>query len=153
MKGEKAPDDYGQKQSMMQIRSDWVTEETGFSVGRSTKKRLRDFSFIRYTKVEEFTGLVVEKNENHIVVTFHNTFTHAIKTLRIGAHYEIVFGKPTPRYITNSIDILRPGQKISLTFPVSFKESRPSKPRKRTAKFRDIFVASGSENFQLQIQK
>ena len=37
----KAPADYGKQQSMMQIRSDWVGEETGFNIGRSTFEKLK----------------------------------------------------------------------------------------------------------------
>ncbi|WP_372365828.1 hypothetical protein [Candidatus Uabimicrobium sp. HlEnr_7] len=151
-KGEKAPEDYGREQSMMQIRSDWVTEETGFSVGRSTKKRLKRFSYIEYSKVEEFKGLQVEKSDNIITVTLKNTFENDIKDLSIIAHYEVVFGKPSPRYTTNTIDNLYSQQSITITFPTIFSQQSPNRRQKRAAKYRDIIITATAENFHLNIR-
>ena len=154
VKGKKAPEDYGRRESMMQIRSDWVTEETGFSIGRSTKEKLKNFSFIHYDKVEEFTGLQIQKNDSTVSVTFHNTLGQDIKDLEITAHYEVVFGKPSPRYTSNQVNYLYTGQSMTLTFPTSFSAQRSSHhSRKRSAKYRDVIVNAHSDNLHINITK
>lgn len=154
VKGDKAPEDYGRKQSMMQIRSDWVTEETGFSIGRSSKEKLKNFSFIDYDKVEEFTGLQIQKNDSTVTVTFSNVLGQDIKDLRITAHYEVVFGKPSPRYSSNQLDHLYAGQSVTLTFPISFSAQRSKHhPRKRAAKYRDVIVNAHNDNLHINITK
>ncbi|BBM85803.1 hypothetical protein [Candidatus Uabimicrobium amorphum] len=154
VKGEKAPEDYGREQSMMQIRSDWVTEETGFSIGRSSKEKLKEFSFIHYSKVEEFTGLQVEENDTTVSVTFRNMFDRDIKDLQITAHYEVVFGKPQPRYTTNQVNYLYKGQSVTLTFPMTFNTQRfKHSKRKRSAKYRDINISAHNDNLRIHITK
>ena len=116
-----APADYGAQESRMQIRSDWVGEETGFTVGHSTTDKLRDVPFVRYYKIKECRSFRVKKyfENRKIEIVFRNELRKSIANLALVAHYESVFGKPVPMYQDKKIKNLAPGDKASFVIPMT----------------------------------
>lgn len=90
----KAPADYGQRESMVQLRSDWMAPETGFSVGRSTRARLQKTEYLIVNEIKPFTGLEVRVGKGTVEVLFRNTLGSPVKELVLTAQYEGVMGKP-----------------------------------------------------------
>ncbi|MCB9639262.1 MAG: hypothetical protein H6728_08175 [Myxococcales bacterium] len=98
------PKDYGRQASMMQIRADWVGRETGFSVGRSSKKRLADVSYLSLRDVKPFSAIKLEKaNGTGVSLSFRVSGASRTEKLMISAHYEGGRGKPTPYYIRTEL--------------------------------------------------
>ncbi len=79
------PADYGREKSSLQIRSDWVSNETGFAIGRSSKKRLSQLQYFEYMRVEEFNGLEIIKEDKikKVRVSFKNIFDRDLKDISI----------------------------------------------------------------------
>lgn len=151
VKGKKAPEDYGLMESSYQLRSDWVTEETGFSIGRSTHERLKNFSYLHYSKIEEFQGVLMTQDNSEITVKFTNTIAEKIDNLEILAHYESVQGKPVPHYIVNSVQTLHKGQSVSLTFPTHYSiETRQGKEKQ--AQFHSIGINTYQNGLTVDIK-
>lgn len=122
----KAPSDYGREASMMQIRSDWVGEETGFDIGHSSREKLKKVTFLRCSKIQEFKGLNVKRHEKEglVEVSFQNTLGEDVNNLEIIAHYESVKGKPSPHYKKETFSTVKPWQSATVTFPTMVKEHK-----------------------------
>lgn len=140
------PEDYGQKESMMQIRDDWVNEETGFSIGRSTTEKLRNVPFLRYYRVKKCKSFRVKKyfENEKVEIVFHNELRKSIADVKLTAHYESVFGKPVPMYQDKKIKNLHPGDKASFVIPMTI--SSIKKYRLHAVK---VYADNG--NFQINI--
>lgn len=115
-KAEKAPEDYGQAESMMQLRSDWVAPETGFTIGRSTSQKLKQVSFFEFESIEEYKGFMIKKERDTIQMSFANLLSQPIPILQVTGRYESTKGKPTPHYIEHQFNQLSPQTQIMLEF-------------------------------------
>lgn len=115
------PDNYGEQESMQQIRSDWVDEETGYSIGRSSTEALKKVSYVRYYKIQKCKGFRAKKylDSKKVEIIFHNQLRKSIPDLKLVAHYESVFGKPVPMYQDKKIASLSPGEKASFVIPMT----------------------------------
>ena len=115
------PENYGEQESMQQIRSDWVDEETGFSIGRSSTEALKKVSYVRYYKIQKCKGFRAKKylDTKKVEIIFHNQLRKSIPDLKLVAHYESVFGKPVPMYQDKKIASLSPGEKASFVIPMT----------------------------------
>ncbi len=90
----KAPKDYGMQESMMQMREDWVSKETGFNIGHSTRKRLKTINYFKVVKIVHYPGFSTNEKKDGYQVNFTNYFNGPIKAFTIIAHYEGGSGKP-----------------------------------------------------------
>ncbi|NUM36808.1 MAG: hypothetical protein HUU50_19875 [Candidatus Brocadiae bacterium] len=121
---DKAPENYGQEQSMVQIRSDWVREETGFHIGHSTKEKLAKVSFIRAKQIKEFHDFSFKKTDKKLEVFFANNFPFAIP-VELVAQYETNMGKPQPKYKYHKA-VVEPGKSISKKFSFGISKEKKS---------------------------
>ncbi len=88
----KAPEDYGKEQSMMQIRSDWVREETGFQIGHSTLEKLSQVSYFHAMDIEEYKGFSIKKaDKKNIEASFTNSVDSPM-VFTFEGHYESTMG-------------------------------------------------------------
>lgn len=149
VKGEKAPDNYGEEErgEPMQARSDWFAPETGFSIGRSTKRQLESVEFFRVKKVEEFKGFTVTKNDKSIEVSFTNTFDQDLQSVEIVAHYEPTFVKPTAKYETHFSGPITKGQTITKTIPIVIDPTS-----EKGYEFRHVLIKGGHKNMRIMIE-
>ena len=122
----KCPEDYGRKENMVQIRNDWVGAETGFDIGRSTRAKLKHVPFLRCCKIELFGGLKIKHNtkQKELKIIFRNTFKQPLNGLRMVAHYETMYAKPSPTYKTQPIPALLPQKVATFKVPIFISERR-----------------------------
>ncbi|BBM82751.1 hypothetical protein [Candidatus Uabimicrobium amorphum] len=115
------PENYGEQESMQQIRSDWVDDETGYSIGHSSTEALKQVSYVRYYKIQKCKGFRAKKylDSKKVEIIFHNHLRKSISDLKLVAHYESVFGKPVPMYQDKKIASLSPGEKASFVIPMT----------------------------------
>ncbi len=140
-KKEKAPDNYGKVESLAQMRSDWVSDFTGFEIGKSTKEKLKNINYIEAFEIEEFKAFNIEFNDSESTVTFENIFDFEINNLLIVGHYETrSYGKPQPRFIEENIELINPGGKKKVSFKRDLLETDRDKDIKFTLESIDIFL-------------
>ncbi|WP_372370430.1 hypothetical protein [Candidatus Uabimicrobium sp. HlEnr_7] len=115
------PQDYGENENQEQMRADWVDEETGFTLGRSSSEVLKKVSYVRYHKIQKCKGFRAKKyfGSKKVEIIFYNHLRKSIPDLKLIAHYESVFGKPVPMYQDKKINHLSPGDKASFVIPMT----------------------------------
>lgn len=118
------PADYGKEESMMQIRSDWVGEETGFRIGHSTREKLAKLSYFSAATLLVYHGVKSDNRDGKVEISFTNTLDIAVANLEITAHYESTKGKPQPGYRSQKFHNILPGQTVKASFPAGYKEDR-----------------------------
>jgi hypothetical protein len=107
VKGARCPAGYGERQSMMQMRSDWTSPECGFTIGRSTPEKLANLSYLQARAVfelEVFTKLA-EVTEERVTLRIYNPFTRALEGAQLQLHYEYRRGKPAAHFESQPIEI------------------------------------------------
>lgn len=114
-KGPLAPADYGQKESIQQLRSDWVGEETGFTVGQSTREKLKKVRYFHITEISAYNGITLSKpgTDKKVTLTFKNTLGAEIQKMKIQLHYEVNVGKPHPYYESMVVKNLKAGESVT----------------------------------------
>ncbi len=111
----KAPKDYGMQESMMQMREDWVSEETGFNIGHSTRKKLKTINYFKVVKIVHYPGFSVNEKKGSYQVNFRNYLNGPITGLQINAHYEGGTGKPVSKHVSiKKLKRLAKGRKSSV---------------------------------------
>jgi hypothetical protein len=151
VRGEKAPANTekkiasGEVQPMEPIRSDWVATETGFSIGRSTKRKLEDVWFLRVNRVEEFKGFTFARKDGQSQASFTNSFDHDLKDVKIVAHYESE-GRPSPAYETLFSGPVAKGQTVSKVIPAATIDIE-----KRKYHLQSVQVKGRDENVMIMI--
>lgn len=149
VKKEKAPEDYGREAGMMQIRSDWVGEETGFNIGHSTHEKLKQVPFFRYTQIQEFQGIEVINEETQLQVKFTNTLEKVLTTVEIIGHYESTSrGKPSPYYDTKTHQNVQPKQLIEEIF----KASVTIEERRKDFRLHSVEIHAQGEDLEFAIE-
>ena len=113
-----APEGYGARESMQQLRSDWMAPETGFSVGRSTRAVMKRTAWHDVSWIQPFDAIRVERGKD-IRITLSNPTDTVMSGIEIAAHYEGGRGKPWPRYERKTIERLAPGERQTLVWPLS----------------------------------
>lgn len=149
------PPNYGEKESNQQIRSDWVSAETGFTVGRSTSGKLKSIRYLEAAEIKPFSGFTLHKEaetESYTAV-FKNTLQVPVNNLEIVAHYEShSFGKPMPHYITRKFPLVKPGQRATYVMPVMH-ESADSQPgKKKKFRFHSVEARSSSQGLNIHLE-
>ena len=156
-KSTKCPENYGRKQSMMQLRSDWVSKETGFRIGRSTKEKLKSFQYLEYSKITEFKGfnIVTSKNSKEIKVNFKNNLNTTLQNLSIIAQYESMRGKPRPYFKRKEFKDIAQNKTISIFFQSSFEIPGAMKNKRRSTKaiLRNIIIKGDAPQIKINIKK
>jgi len=155
IKGEKAPEDYGMKESMVQIRSDWVGKETGFNIGHSTKEKLKEVSYFQITSIEEYQGKIsfIQKNQRQTAFFIFENRLGDIQNAEAVIHYETSgYGKPSPYYETVKIKNLKKGQIFQKEIPFIVKIKGAGK-EKYICLLRDIVIKQQSGSFQILVKK
>jgi hypothetical protein len=120
-KGELAPSDYGQQESMQQLRSDWVGEETGFNIGQSTKAKLKEVSYFQIREIEVYSHLSFKKSKqkNTAEFSFTNKLGRDLENITLRLHYETNDGrKPNPVYKSVAIKKLAKGETLIRKIPL-----------------------------------
>ncbi len=129
------PEDYGREQSMMQLRSDWMAPETGFSVGKSTFEILRNTYYFEVSKLYLYNGIKSYKDKSgNMNVTFTNLFEDQLEDVKITAHYETTFGKPAPIYEDKSYKALAPRKSVQAVFKNDGKVETTYRDRRKSEK-------------------
>lgn len=117
VKMDKAPENYGDEESMMQIRDDWVAPETGFSIGRSTVEKLKAVEFLRCGCLQKYPGFSIKAQQGKLDLVFKNVFAEDLHHVTLFAHYETIFAKPSPRHEYKEVEVLKTGQTASISVP------------------------------------
>lgn len=131
------PTGYGEKESEQQLRSDWVSKETGFTIGRSTKDIMKDISYIEVQKISEFKGFELRRTKKYgySSVYFKNSLNTEIPELTITAHYESSGkGKPYPDYRHKTYTNVQKGDKIFFEVPHKYAKEKEN-PSDKTVNF------------------
>lgn len=152
----KAPEDYGRKESMLQIRSDWTAEETGFSVGKSTKEKLKNITYFEVYNILEYKGLKLSKKDNKVNVFWKNMFDTDIQELSIIGHYEGGFGKPSLKYIEKKVGTLKQEKSVGIDFATIFQPNgTDGQNKKRRGSFRlnSILIKGKVKDTYFEIDK
>ncbi|HCL57700.1 MAG TPA: hypothetical protein DHW82_11935 [Spirochaetia bacterium] len=153
IKGEKVPENYGDEESKMQIRSDWVGEETGFNIGHSTKEKLKQVSYFQITSIEEYQGKISFTQKGKTVLFIFENQLIDISKAEVIVHYETNgYGKPSPYYETVKIKNLKKGKIFQKTIPLIVK-IKAVKKDKITCSMRDIVLKYQSGSVQILVQK
>lgn len=129
VKDEKAPEDYGKEESMMQMRSDWVSPETGFQIGRTTKEKLKGISYYEVYDIVPYTGFKIKSDDTMTHLTIVNDFDVPMTDIKVTGHYEGGSGKPMPKYVPNSFKGLNPKAELSLSLKKYIPNSDKNKLR------------------------
>ena len=116
------PADYGREQSMMQIRSDWVGEETGFQIGHSTKAKLSQLYYFSARTVLPLACVSMTRRARETAFSFTNATDKLIDELEITAHYESQPGKPSPGFRSQKFTNIAAGQVVTAAFPQKYEE-------------------------------
>lgn len=148
------PQGYGQEESMMQLRSDWMSEETGFTVGQSTKDKLKTIPWYKVSQMEEVTGFSVKQKEKSHELNYMNPFQESLDEVNIKIHYEGGGGKPSPRYVHQSLGSLMAGEKGTLEFPDTIQEENEDKALSRPYHFNSVYfeLVQGDKTFSFEIR-
>ena len=101
---------------MMQIRSDWVGEETGFEIGYTTKAKLKNKEYFELITIKAFKGVNVDDNKKEVNLSFTNNTGVQIKKMNVVGHYESTRGKPVPYGETKSFTNIKQKQTIKIKF-------------------------------------
>lgn len=130
-KQDKAPEDYGKEESMMQMRSDWVSPETGFNIGRSTKEKLKKINYYEVYDIVPYSGVNISKADKSVNIEIRNDFDVTMTEIKVTGHYEGGRGKPVPKYISEKYKGLNPGAKMNASLKTGFIENNKWRGRFR----------------------
>ncbi|HEO64830.1 MAG TPA: hypothetical protein ENI73_03070 [Spirochaetes bacterium] len=137
----KAPKDYGEQESMMQMREDWVSKETGFHIGHSTRKRLKTINYFKVIKIAHYPGFSTHEKKDSYQVNFTNYFNGSITGLEITAHYEGGTGKPSSKHVSvKKLKRLAKGGKMSVSINKLLNPGTKIK-RKRAYRLNSVIIS------------
>ncbi|HMV79067.1 MAG TPA: hypothetical protein PL048_00500 [Leptospiraceae bacterium] len=121
------PAGYGEMESSQQLRSDWVSKETGFTIGRSSRDIMKEISYIEVQKISEYKGFELRRTKKYgySSVYFKNSLSTEIPELTITAHYESKGkGKPYPDYRNKTYTNVQKGDKIFFEIPHKYAKEK-----------------------------
>ncbi len=124
------PAGYGEMESSQQLRSDWVSKETGFSIGRSSRDIMKEISYIEVQKISEYKGFELRRTKKfgYSSVYFKNSLSTDIPELTITTHYESSGrGKPYPDYRHKTYTNIQKGEKIFFEVPHKYAKEKEDK--------------------------
>lgn len=149
------PSDYGEEESRTQMRSDWVGEETGFQIGRSTREKLASLSYLELREIEKFDGIAVNFLERgrQWEVSLANTLGINLNDVEIVAHYEIYRGKPMPRFKSQTRKTLAPREVMKEFFPQIYvnKGGEKAIPAAKS-RLESFYIRARGENLKIMLE-
>jgi hypothetical protein len=154
-KKSECPAGYGEKESSQQIRSDWVADETGFSVGKSSTEKMKTIAYIEAENITAFKGFTLSRDSDKKMykAVFTNNLKVPVKNLKLVAHYESHgFGKPMPHFTSKKFPLVKPGQKATYIIPETLENKDKMRGRKQKYSFHSAKVSSHSNDLRILLE-